>query len=207
MDGRHVRIGRRMKILVIGDEPSKSLWDFYDKSKLDGIDLILSSGDLPPEYLSFLVTFASCPVLYVHGNHDERYDRKPPEGCICIDGDVYEYEGVRILGLGGSMRYRMGNHQFTEREMKQRVLKLFFKIWKRNGFDILLTHAPARGINDQNDLPHQGFEIFRDLMRRYEPKYMVHGHVHMNYGHNIPREQKFLNTTVVNSYEKHVIEI
>lgn len=41
-----------MKILVVGDVPSKSLWDFYDESKLKGIDLILSSGDLPAEYLS-----------------------------------------------------------------------------------------------------------------------------------------------------------
>ena len=196
-----------MKILLVGDVPSRSLWDFYDESKLKGIDLILSSGDLPAEYLSFLVTFASCPVLYVHGNHDNKYDTQPPEGCICIDDTVYEYQGVRILGLGGSMRYKLGSHQFTEKEMRQRVLRLFFKIWKKNGFDILLTHAPAYGINDQKDLPHQGFQIFRNLMRRYEPRYMVHGHVHMNYGHNIPREQQYLNTTVVNSYEKYIIEI
>lgn len=196
-----------MKILVIGDEPSKSLWDFYDKSKLEGIDLILSSGDLPSEYLSFLVTFCNCPVLYVHGNHDEKYEKKPPEGCICIEDMVYEYEGVRILGLGGSMRYRNGRHQFTEKEMRQRVVKLFFKIWKKNGFDILLTHAPIRDFNDQNDLPHRGFQIFGELLRRYEPKYMVHGHVHMNYGYQIPREQRYHNTTVINSYERYIIEI
>lgn len=196
-----------MKILVIGDEPSKSLWDFYDKSKLEGIDLILSSGDLPSEYLSFLVTFSNCPVLYVHGNHDEKYEKKPPEGCICIEDMVYEYEGVRILGLGGSMRYRNGRHQFTEKEMRQRVVKLFFKIWKKNGFDILLTHAPIRDFNDQNDLPHRGFQIFGELLRRYEPKYMVHGHVHMNYGYQIPREQRYHNTTVINSYERYIIEI
>ena len=196
-----------MRILVVGDVPSKSLWDFYDESKLKGIDLILSSGDLPAEYLSFLVTFASCPVLYVHGNHDNKYDTQPPEGCICIDDTVYEYEGVKILGLGGSMRYKPGNHQYTEKEMRQRVLRLFFKIWKKNWFDILLTHAPAYGINDQKDLPHRGFQIFCDLMRRYEPRYMVHGHVHMNYDRSISREKKYLNTTVVNSFEKYIIEI
>ena len=196
-----------MRILVVGDVPSKSLWDFYDESKLKGIDLILSSGDLPAEYLSFLFTFASCPVLYVHGNHDNKYDTQPPEGCICIDDTVYEYEGVKILGLGGSMRYKPGNHQYTEKEMRQRVLRLFFKIWKKNGFDILLTHAPAYGINDQKDLPHRGFQIFCDLMRRYEPRYMVHGHVHMNYDRSISREKKYLNTTVVNSFEKYIIEI
>ena len=95
-----------MKILVLADKESPYLWDYFDQSKLEGIDLILSCGDLHPHYLSFLATFFQGPVLYVHGNHDDRYDETPPEGCICIDGRIYEYQGVRILGLGGSMRYK-----------------------------------------------------------------------------------------------------
>ena len=67
-----------MRIMVIADEESKYLWDFFDKSKLAGVDLIISCGDLNPNYLSFLTTFAAAPVLYVHGNHDEKYDRIPP---------------------------------------------------------------------------------------------------------------------------------
>lgn len=93
-----------MKILVIADEVSKAYYDYFDKTLLEDIDLILSCGDLPPEYLSFLVTFAHCPLLYVRGNHDVKYEKRPPEGCVCIDDDIYEYEGIRILGLGGSMR-------------------------------------------------------------------------------------------------------
>ena len=107
--------------MVIADEESKYLWDFFDKSKLEGVDLIISCGDLNPNYLSFLTTFAAAPVLYVHGNHDEKYDRTPPEGCICIDDKIYEFEGLRILGLGGSMRYSGGKYQFTERGMRKRV--------------------------------------------------------------------------------------
>ena len=99
-----------MRIMVIADEESKYLWDFFDKSKLEGVDLIISCGDLNPNYLSFLTTFAAAPVLYVHGNHDEKYDRIPPEGCICIDDKIYEFEGLRILGLGGSMRYSGGKY-------------------------------------------------------------------------------------------------
>lgn len=89
------------------------------------IDLIISCGDLDPRYLSFLATFTSAPVLYVHGNHDDKYERIPPEGCICIDDKIYVHEGVRILGLGGSMRYKPGEHQYTEWEMRRRVFKLF----------------------------------------------------------------------------------
>ena len=106
-----------MKILAIADEESKYLWDYFEKSKLEGIDLIISCGDLDPRYLSFLATFTSAPVLYVHGNHDDKYERIPPEGCICIDDKLFVYEGIRILGLGGSMRYKPGVHQYTEWEI------------------------------------------------------------------------------------------
>ena len=100
-----------MRIMVIADEESKYLWDFFDKSKLEGVDLIISCGDLNPNYLSFLTTFAAAPVLYVHGNHDEKYDRIPPEGCICIDDTIYEFEGLRILV------YRTWNEEKSEETM------------------------------------------------------------------------------------------
>ena len=108
-----------MKILAIADEPSKYLWDFYKKGRLDDIDLIISAGDLPSEYLSFLVTFAKCPLLYVTGNHDTKYIKDPPEGCICIDDKIYVHEGVRIFGLGGSMKYKKyADFQYTEGEIR-----------------------------------------------------------------------------------------
>ena len=90
-----------MKILAVADEESKYLWDFYEKEKLEGIDLIISCGDLNPEYLSFLVTMTTVPVLYVRGNHDGKYEQNPPEGCIFIEDQIYTHEGIRILGLGG----------------------------------------------------------------------------------------------------------
>ena len=195
-----------MKILAIGDVESKYLWDYFERSKLEGIDLIISTGDLKPSYLSFLATFTSAPVLYVHGNHDEKYDWQPPEGCICIDDDVFVFRGIRILGLGGCMSYTGGKHQYTESEMRMRVWKLFPKILKNRGFDILVTHAPAFEINDGEDLPHMGFKIFRHLMEKYKPKYFVHGHVHMNYGRKHVRCDEYQDTMIVNSYERYVIE-
>lgn len=70
-----------MKILVIADVESPYYWDFYSEDKLKGIDLIISCGDLAPQYLSFLVTLSHVPVLYVHGNHDGCYKDTPPDGC------------------------------------------------------------------------------------------------------------------------------
>ncbi len=195
-----------MKILAIADEESAYLWDYFEKSKLEGIDLIISCGDLDPRYLSFLATFTSAPVLYVHGNHDDKYERIPPDGCICIDDKIYVHQGVRILGLGGSMRYKPGDYQFTELQMKKRVRKLWFQLIRHGGFDILVTHAPAYQLNDGIDLPHQGFQVFRNLMEKYKPKFFLHGHVHMSYGRKHKRYDTYQDTQVVNAFERCIIE-
>ncbi len=195
-----------MRILAIADEESKALWDYFDRSMLEGIDLIISCGDLDPRYLSFLVTFYSGPVLYVHGNHDGKYEQIPPEGCTCIENKLFVYKGVRILGLGGSMRYKPGPHQYTESEMKQRVTRLWFQLFRRRGFDILVAHAPAYQLNDGRDLPHQGFKIFRTLMEKYKPKFFLHGHVHLTYGRNYKRYDKYMDTHVINAYERCVFD-
>lgn len=196
-----------MKILLLADEESRYYWDFFEKSKLDGIDLIISCGDLAPQYLSFLATFTAAPVLYVHGNHDYCYDETPPDGCICIDDKVYVHNGVRIMGLGGSMKYNRGAYQYTEKEMHRRALKMRHKIWFHKGIDIFVAHSPAYKLHDSEDLPHTGFATFLEIMEKYEPKVFAHGHVHANYGRDFKRESVYKNTRVINAYEKYIIEI
>lgn len=198
--------GDGMRILAVSDVPSRAYYDFYTPGKLKDFDLILACGDLKKEYLEFLVTMANRPLLYVPGNHDESFTDRPPEGCVCIDGKVYEHQGVRFLGLGGSHKYREGAYQYTEREMAARVRRVKPAIRKSGGFDVLVTHAPARGLNDFDTLAHRGFECFNDLLDRYEPKYFVHGHIHKNYGTNLPRETRRGSTTVINAYEHWTIE-
>ena len=98
-----------MKILCIADEENRGLWDHFQKEKLEGIDLILSAGDLSSDYLQFLVTMGRAPLLYVHGNHDESYSFKPPLGCESVEDRVYDFKGLRILGLGGAPWYKPGS--------------------------------------------------------------------------------------------------
>ena len=104
------------------------------------------------------------------------------------------------------MRYKPGTNQYTERQMRWRVRKLWWKLRRRKGFDILLTHAPAYQFNDQEHLPHRGFEVFRTLMDKYKPMYFVHGHVHLNYG-RLPRLSQYNETQVINAFEKYIFEI
>ncbi len=195
-----------MKILAVADRESDALWEHFDRSRLAGIDLIISCGDLAGEYLSFLATFTHAPVLYVHGNHDEKYQAAPPDGCVCIEDRIYTYKGIRILGLGGSMRYRDGLYQYTERQMKKRVRRLRPSLLYHRGFDILVTHAPAYQLGDGRDLPHQGFRIFRDLIDTYEPRFYLHGHVHLNYSCRQKRYDQYQDTHIINAYERCVFE-
>lgn len=195
-----------MRILTVADEECPALWDYYTPGKLSGYDLILSSGDLKAEYLSFLVTMARCPVLYVHGNHDDSYADAPPEGCDCIDDKLVVYHGVRILGLGGSRQYSRGKHQYSEKQMRRRIRKLRRAIKLAGGVDIVLAHAAPLGVGDAEDLPHRGFEAFLELIDTYHPAFFLHGHVHLNYGINIRRICRYGDTPVINCCQKYDVE-
>ena len=197
-----------MKILVVADEESSYLWDHYRPGRLAGIDLILSAGDLKPEYLSFLVTMANRPLLYIHGNHDAIYEKRPPEGCECIDDKLVTINGIRILGLGGARMYNGGPYQYTERQMERRIKKLRWKLYRAGGVDIVLTHSPPAGYGDAEDLAHRGFEAFLPLLDKYQPKYLIHGHVHKSYSvHTFAREIRYGEATIFNAYGRATIEL
>ena len=196
-----------MKILAIADEELMEFWDYYIPGRLKEYDLILSAGDLKAAYLSFIVTMARAPLLYIHGNHDTGYAVTEPEGCDSIDGKIIEYRGLRILGLGGCLWYRPGDHQYSEKQMRRRIRKLRWEIAKYGGVDIILTHAPPKGVGDGEDRAHQGFECFLTLIDTYRPRYLLHGHVHMSYGMSFQREREYQDTKVINVCEKYVIDI
>ena len=197
-----------MKILIVADEESAYLWDHYRPGRLAGIDLILSAGDLKPEYLSFLVTMANRPLLYVHGNHDAVYQKRPPEGCDCIDDKLVVVNGLRILGLGGARMYNGGPYQYTEKQMERRIRRLRWKLHRSKGVDIVLTHTPPAGYGDAEDIAHRGFEAFLPLMDRYQPSYLIHGHVHKSYSvHTFSREVQYASTTVLNGAGRTILEI
>lgn len=196
-----------MNILVLADKVAKSLYDYYEPERLFGIDLIISCGDLPAGYLEFFATLCHAPVLYVRGNHDARFETHPPEGCIDIDGKIYKFNGIRIMGLGGCRRYSADNpEQFTEKEMRARIRRLRPGLWRNRGIDILVTHAAAYDLNDLPDLPHRGFGCFLDLMEKYHPKLFIHGHVHASYGTGFKRRDIYGDTVVINAYEYYVVE-
>ena len=171
-----------MRILAVADTELPYLYEYYNPQRTKGVDLIVSCGDLKAKYLEFLTTVVNQPLIYVRGNHDSHYQTEPPEGCICIEDKVFVYKGFRFFGLGGSRRYNNSPYMYTEREMERRIRRARRRLEVYEGIDILVTHAPASGYGDLEDLPHRGFECFNTFLDCYKPVYMLHGHVHKEYG-------------------------
>ena len=196
-----------MRILAVSDEECPALWDYYVPGRLKEYDLVISCGDLSAKYLEFIATMGRAPVVYVPGNHDVRYTTDPPEGCDCIDGHFVTFNGVRILGLGGCRWYRPGPYQVTEREMRRKIRRLKFQLWRHKGVDIVVTHAPPEGVGDGEDNAHRGFEALIDLIDKYHPTYLLHGHVHANYDSRFIREREYNGTRVINVGERYTMEV
>jgi hypothetical protein len=131
-----------------------------------------------------------------------------PNGCVDLEEEgVVTFRGVRFTGFGGCKSVFEKPLHYSETTMRKHIKKCNMRFRLHGGFDVLVTHAPAFGVNDGDDLPHRGFETFVELIQKYNPKYFVHGHVHMNYGRQYPREDMLGETKVINSYISYVVDI
>ena len=140
--------GNIIKILSVSDAVEPTLKQPPDSGLFADIDIIISCGDLPPEYLSALVHSVNAPLYYVCGNHDIRYKSKPPQGTLNLHGRLLPFEGLNILGLEGSHWYNGGPYQYTEDQMRSIIRRLRPKLWWQKGVDVVVTHAPPRHIHD-----------------------------------------------------------
>lgn len=196
-----------MKILTISDYIEPKLYKEFDPEIFKSIDLILSCGDLPPEYLSFISSRINAPLYYIKGNHDIRYNEKPPNGCDNIDSRLIRFKKLRILGLEGSRWYNGNPIQYTDAEMKKKIMKIWPKLWWWKGVDIIITHAPPRYIGDAEDLCHRGFKSFHRLIDRFSPKYFIHGHIHAHFNDPSERIRIVKRTRVINTVGYYILEI
>lgn len=206
-----------MKILAVSDQIVDRLYSAQVAERFRDVKLILGCGDLPYEYLEFLVSALNIPLLYVPGNHDPGYHagRRETlvEGGIFLDRRVERIKGLNIAGIGGSIRYKPdGPNQYTQNEMYSRVLRFLPRaLWhtRRNGgvLDILIAHSPPRGIHDEEDGAHVGFTSFQYLLRRLKPRYFLHGHTLVYKSNIVPPVTEMGPTTIINVYPYRVIDI
>ena len=206
------------KILSISDTVADLVYSPLIAQRFRDVDLVLSCGDLPIDYLEYIVSMLNKPLYFVRGNHaqdrivtSDGTVRAGPEGCTEIHRKVINHNGLLIGGLEGSMRYRDGPHQYTPWQMEMMVTLMFPQMyWNTIRYgrpvDIFVTHAPPLGIHDGTDLCHRGFGAFLGLMDRYRPQYLIHGHTHL-YRRDAQRVTQYGDTTVLNTFGFQVIEI
>ena len=212
-----------MKILALSDEVVDVVYSPRAKDRFADVDFVVSCGDLPFYYLEFVVTALSKPVFYVHGNHDRPTQYlsdgriiDSAEGCIALEDLTArapdDTGSVLLAGLGGSLRYNNeGIHQYSQGEMHRRALALAPKLLLnrvRHGrfLDVLLCHAPPRGIHDLPDRAHTGIDAFLGLMQRYRPRFLLHGHSHV-YRNDVITATRYFDTQVLNVYPYRVIDL
>jgi Icc-related predicted phosphoesterase len=181
------------------------------RRRYSDVELVLSCGDMPAAYLEFITSVLNVPLFYVRGNHDTHYDTNPPGGED-LHMRILEYRGISFCGLEGSMRYNSTAIQYTDAEMRWNVLKLSVPLKLRQvqrggcAVDILVTHSPPKGIHDLEDRPHHGFKAFNTFIEWFNPRYLLHGHIHI-YDNRMTTKTISRNTTVLNITPVRVLEI
>lgn len=213
-------------VLAVSDEVDDALRE--DAGLAAGAELIVSCGDLPFEYLAGLMGRLDVPLVFVPGNHDPDVsgyrtsrsglttrsgmpaDPPWPPGAVNADGRVVDVAGLRIAGLGGSLRYREGPNQYTDRQLGRRARAIRRRAaWRRmrdgRRVDLLLTHAPPRGLGDADDSPHRGFTALTGLITALRPAFLLHGHIHP-YGAAAP-DRRLGDTVVRNVVGRHIVDV
>jgi len=206
-----------MVILSVSDKVEGVLYNEKTSERFGDVDMVLGCGDLPYYYLEFLVDALNVPVMFVRGNHASKVEyseygqRTKPCGATNLHRRVVQCRNLIIAGFEGSIRYRPGNHQYTQAQMWFMVLAMMPKLlWNRvvhrRWLDILVTHSPPWGINDQPNRTHQGFKALRWLIETCKPVYHFHGHVYINRIQG-RAETQYGQTRVVNTYGYHKTKI
>lgn len=205
-----------MKILAVSDRVVEGIYNSCICERYGDVDMVLACGDLPYSYLEYIVSMLNVPCFFVHGNHDrpeytaDGRTLTEPGGWVNLDGRIVEARGLLLGGLEGSIRYKpAAPFQYTEGEMVYKVWRMtpaliLNRLLYGRYLDILITHSPPFGIHDGPDLPHRGFKALLELMARFHPRYLLHGHKHI-YGLE-PSQTRYLDTEVVNVYPARVIE-
>ncbi|MGH3156332.1 MAG: metallophosphoesterase family protein [Streptosporangiaceae bacterium] len=181
-------------MLAVADEVDEGL--YANLGPVRAADVVVACGDLPFSYLGYLMNGLDVPLVFVPGNHDPDLSgyrrsragltlragmpaRAPwPDGAINADGAIVEVAGLRFAGLGGCRRYSEGPNQYSDWQLARRAHALRRRArWRGQRVDVLLTHAPPKGVGDGADPPHLGFSALHGLVRALQPTVLLHGHV------------------------------
>ncbi|MBF6613514.1 MAG: metallophosphoesterase [Chloroflexi bacterium] len=211
--------GDTLRVLAVADYVEPQLYTSSINEWLAPVDLLISCGDLQPSYLDFLASTLGVPLMHVLGNHcfvehnssTEDPDKDRYLGAYDLNGHVAEYKGLLLAGLEGSPVYNSGPHQYTESQVAWNLWRLIpgllrNKLLTGRYLDVLVTHTPPRGIHDNDDIAHRGFEALLPFVDRYRPILLLHGHTH-RYQPMLPTQTRWKDTEIINAYGHVLLEL
>jgi Icc-related predicted phosphoesterase len=213
-----------VRVLAVSDEVDERLWS--PEVRTLAPDLVIGCGDVDFELLGWLAEATGAPVVFVPGNHDPDVagyrptasglvvragfvTRAPwPDGTVNADGRVVDAAGLRLAGLGGSIRYREGPNQYTQRQQGRRARRLAYRArwrWRdRAPVDVIIAHSAPSGLGDGDDPAHRGFTALNQLARTLTPRLLLHGHVAPSPGAG---DHWIGNTRVVNVFGYRLLDV
>lgn len=159
-----------MRILSLADRKSDiPLADLVSQYQPD---LIVTLGDFERADLIELAHITSPPKIGVYGNHCSG-NYMQDLGIVDMHLKTVTFQGYTIGGFQGCVRYKENPQaiMYTQQEASA-MLAEFPPV------DIFICHCPPRGINDEEELAHQGFDGLREYIDRTPPKLLMHGHTY-----------------------------
>ncbi|SMB96243.1 Predicted phosphoesterase [Thermanaeromonas toyohensis ToBE] len=147
-------------------------------------DALLLLGDLEWSAGRLVGMFPDIPVFGVPGNHDYSVDPFCGTPVENLHGRAVEFGGVRIGGLGGSLRYKPGDDfLFWDAEYREILRKM-------PPVDIFISHCPPAGLpwcdTPSEEAPwhgaHEGSAALAEYIYRMQPAVVLCGHLHLSAG-------------------------
>lgn len=140
----------------------------------DKFDVCLLLGDLFKDDIMIIKEkIINIPIYGVLGNHDgfELYDKY---GIENIHGKVVEVNGVRIVGIQGSLRYKYSDMPLYTDEESVEIAE------KMEEADILISHDSPKYLHGDNDFAHSGLQGITRYCEKWNVPLNIHGHHHDN---------------------------
>lgn len=167
--------GKKISLLIIADThgalKEDELKECVDKHYYDACIML---GDHYDKDIQIIINTIDHSKLYgIMGNHDYNYLDK--YNIININGKIIEINGVKILGMEGSFKYKAVHFpSFTQEE------SIVF-LENQPQVDILISHDRKYDYTKKNDLAHQGLIGITNYIFKNKIPIHIHGHIHENY--------------------------
>ena len=173
--GNADKINNSISLLVIADTHGTLDEDKF-KQYLENkqYDICIMLGDHYNRDIDIILRYVDKSKIYgIKGNHD--YDYLSDYSIPNINGKIIEINGVKILGMEGSFKYKPVDFPSFTQEESITFLENKPKV------DILVTHDKKFDYEKLKDPAHQGLIGITNYVFKNKIPVHIHGHIHEPY--------------------------